>query len=104
MAVRGRVWGVGEGRTGRAQLPEEHRISARVESTQSSGRGCPACNGKGLPGASWDQMALLTLKLFASVCIVTLLFFHLVSIYSMPATESVAKEKPDVLQGLVWGA
>lgn len=43
-------------------------------------RGCSTWNVKWLPVVSWYQMALLTLNLFASVYVITLLLFHLLGV------------------------
>lgn len=74
-------WG---GRMDRVQRLEQN--GARGENSQSSASGS-AWGVKWLPAISWCPTALLALKLLASASILRLLLFHLMGVYSTPATE-----------------
>lgn len=90
---------------GARQVPllGENRVSARREDIPSSVGGYSTWKVKQLPAVPCCQVALLSLELPASVCIIPQLLFPVMGMYAVPATASVAQGTPDVLRGLAGG-
>lgn len=102
MAVTGGACGAGEGREAGSVAGRKQNLCAGRGYPEQR-RGYSTWKVKQLPAVPCCQVALLSLELPASVCIIPQLLFPVMGMYAVPATASVAQGTPDVLRGLAGG-